>query len=95
MNTGSVTTSHLEALLSALADVVAERVVARLQAQQSAHSESESLLTEAQFARRAGLSRKTLQAWRARGRGPRFVKLGRAIRYFEAELSRHSRVIAR
>lgn len=33
-----------------------------------------------------GYSRKTLQAWRAQGRGPRYTKYGRSIRYPEDAL---------
>jgi len=33
-----------------------------------------------------GLKRQTLEAWRCRGGGPRFVKLGRAVRYRQADL---------
>ena len=39
------------------------------------------LHTEQQEAARLGVSRRTLQAWRVRGEGPPFVKLGRAVRY--------------
>jgi len=28
-----------------------------------------------------GVSTRTLQAWRVKGAGPRFVKIGRAVRY--------------
>ena len=33
-----------------------------------------------------GVSTRTLQAWRVRGGGPRFVKVGRAVRYRRREL---------
>jgi predicted DNA-binding transcriptional regulator AlpA len=39
------------------------------------------LNTEEQEARRLNLSKRTLQAWRTRGDGPPYVKLGRAVRY--------------
>jgi predicted DNA-binding transcriptional regulator AlpA len=42
-----------------------------------------TLLTEAQVAEKWGLSRKTLQAWRIKGGGPRYVKMGRSVRYPE------------
>lgn len=41
--------------------------------------------TEA-VARYAGLSPVTLRKWRMTGAGPRFVRLGRAVRYRKAEL---------
>ena len=40
-----------------------------------------SLLTEAQAAELLAISAKTLQAWRVRGGGPRYIKLGRCVRY--------------
>ena len=33
-----------------------------------------------------GLSPKTLQAWRFRGSGPRFFKIGRLVRYLKNDL---------
>ncbi|MEE4303594.1 MAG: helix-turn-helix domain-containing protein [Wenzhouxiangella sp.] len=33
-----------------------------------------------------GLQKSTLEAWRCRGGGPQFVKLGRAVRYRQADL---------
>ena len=39
------------------------------------------LLNEPQAARLLTLSVRTLQAWRVKGEGPPFVRLGRAIRY--------------
>jgi hypothetical protein len=40
-----------------------------------------ALVDEAMAARMLNLPRKTLRAWRCLGRGPEFVKLGRAVRY--------------
>ena len=34
-----------------------------------------------------GVSKGTLPQWRARGQGPRYVKVGRAVRYFEGDLA--------
>jgi predicted DNA-binding transcriptional regulator AlpA len=42
---------------------------------------SKALIDEAALAVRLGVSRSTLQSWRYSGRGPRFIKLGRMIRY--------------
>lgn len=39
------------------------------------------LIDEASLASRLGVSRSTLQSWRYTGRGPRWIKLGRLIRY--------------
>jgi len=40
-----------------------------------------SFLNETQAAELLGVSVRTLQAWRVRGGGPVFVKLGRSVRY--------------
>lgn len=44
------------------------------------------LLDPEAAARRLGLARQTLARWRCEGRGPRFYKLGRAVRYGLREL---------
>lgn len=46
----------------------------------------ETPLNENQAAQLLGLSARTLQAWRVRGGGPRFMKIGRAVRYQRHEL---------
>jgi hypothetical protein len=43
-------------------------------------------LTEADAAARLGLKVATLRAWRHQGRGPAFVRLGRAIRYLAIDV---------
>jgi predicted DNA-binding transcriptional regulator AlpA len=43
-------------------------------------------LTESEGALRLGLKVATLRAWRHQGRGPGFVRLGRAIRYLSADI---------
>jgi predicted DNA-binding transcriptional regulator AlpA len=40
-------------------------------------------------AARLAVSRRTLQGWRLRGLGPRFVKVGRAVRYDALEVERY------
>lgn len=51
-------------------------------------SHSFALLTETQTAEVLNVSIRTLQAWRLRGGGPRFVRLsGRAIRYRNSDLA--------
>ena len=47
---------------------------------------SSNAFTETQAAEHLGLSIATLRAWRHRGRGPRFVRFGRAVRYLRADL---------
>jgi hypothetical protein len=44
------------------------------------------LLTEVQAADALNLSVRTLQSWRPKGRGPSFVRAGRAIRYRKRDL---------
>ena len=44
-------------------------------------NEPDELLTEVAAAKQLKLSIRTLQAWRCRGEGPPFVRVGRAIRY--------------
>lgn len=46
----------------------------------------DALLNEAQTADFLNLSIRTLQAWRVKNAGPRFVRAGRAIRYRRADL---------
>jgi len=46
------------------------------------------LLTERDASKLLCLSVRTLQKWRLCGRGPRFLKLGHAVRYDLAELKR-------
>jgi hypothetical protein len=48
--------------------------------------EPDALLTEIEAADLLRLSIRTLQAWRARGYGPPFVRAGRAIRYRRRDL---------
>jgi hypothetical protein len=43
-------------------------------------------LTEATAAVRLGLKVATLRAWRHQGRGPAYVRLGRAIRYLPEDI---------
>ena len=44
-------------------------------------------LTEREVAELLGLSVATLRAWRHRGRGPRFLRLGRSVRYLPSDVS--------
>ena len=43
-------------------------------------------MNETEAADRLGLSVATLRAWRHRGKGPRFVRFGRAVRYLRGDL---------
>jgi hypothetical protein len=44
-------------------------------------SDLDAALNENQAAEFLGVSVRTLQAWRVRGGGPPYVKIGRAVRY--------------
>jgi len=46
----------------------------------------QTFLDSDQAAQYIGLKRTTLEAWRCRGGGPKFAKLGRAVRYRKADL---------
>ncbi|MEO8481995.1 MAG: helix-turn-helix domain-containing protein [Acidobacteriota bacterium] len=51
-------------------------------------------LTEHDAARILGLSVATLRAWRLKGKGPRFVRFGRAVRYLEADIAHYQQLCA-
>ena len=53
------------------------------------------LIDEPVLAARLGVSRSTLQSWRYAGRGPRFIKLGRMIRYRTADIDAYLRANTR
>ncbi len=50
------------------------------------------LVTERDAAELLGVSVRTLQKWRLQGNGPRFVKLGRAVRYDRRDLEEYIEV---
>lgn len=49
---------------------------------------SNRFISERDAADYLGVSVKTVQAWRAKGDGPKFAKFGRAVRYQLNELTR-------
>jgi predicted DNA-binding transcriptional regulator AlpA len=49
---------------------------------------STDLLTTDELARITGLAVITIQHWRATGRGPAYLKLGRAVRYEKDAVAR-------
>ena len=51
-------------------------------------------LTERQVAEQLGLSVATLRAWRHRCKGPRFLRLGRSVRYLSSDVDDFVRVSA-
>jgi len=48
-------------------------------------------LTDVEVARRLGVSRFTVRSWRLKGFGPRFLKLGRAVRYRSSDVDEYER----
>ncbi|MGJ0391177.1 MAG: helix-turn-helix transcriptional regulator [Methylocystis sp.] len=56
--------------------------VSRADAQQA-----ERLVDEVAAAEILQISRRTLQAWRVKGGGPRYVRVGRAVRYSITDLN--------
>ena len=58
------------------------------------NSRAATALTETQVAEQLGLSVATLRAWRHRGRGPRFLRFGRAVRYLPGDLDEFIRACA-
>ena len=49
------------------------------------------LIDEARLSARLGVSKSTLQSWRYAKRGPRYIKLGRLIRYRAADVEAYLR----
>ena len=57
-------------------------------------SDTTRALTEREVAELLGLSVATLRAWRHRGRGPRFLRLGRSVRYLPSDVAEFVRASA-
>jgi excisionase family DNA binding protein len=58
------------------------------------HIRRTTALTERQVAEQLGLSVATLRAWRHRGKGPRFLRLGRSVRYLPSDVEEFVRASA-
>jgi excisionase family DNA binding protein len=52
---------------------------------------SKTTLTDIEVAGRLGVSRFTVRAWRLKGVGPRFLKMGRAVRYRPQDVDEYER----
>lgn len=52
------------------------------------------LVDEVALSQRLGVSRSTLQSWRYTGRGPRYLKIGRLIRYRNVDVETFLRASA-
>jgi predicted DNA-binding transcriptional regulator AlpA len=57
-------------------------------------SQTETALTESKVAEQLGLSVATLRAWRHRGKGPRYLRLGRSVRYLPSDVDNFVRASA-
>ncbi len=82
----------LSDILARFADLIAERVAANLADTLDARPQpaqgsvrQPDFLDEREAARRSSISVRTLQGWRAKGRGPRFVHAHRRVLYPRAE----------
>jgi excisionase family DNA binding protein len=49
------------------------------------------ILTDVEVAERLGVSRFTVRSWRLKGVGPRFLKMGRAVRYRSKDVDEYER----
>lgn len=50
---------------------------------------NEKLLTQKEVKEITGLADSTLEQWRLKGKGPRFIKLGRLVRYRLSDLQNY------
>jgi len=58
------------------------------------HNDQTDALTEAEAARRLGVSAAVLRVWRGRGTGPRFCRFGRSVRYLARDIEEFIRLSA-
>ena len=56
-----------------------------------ANPSGKTTLTDIDVASRLGVSRFTVRSWRLRGVGPRFLKMGRAVRYRPQDVDDYER----
>ena len=56
-----------------------------------ASSSENRILTDVEVAERLGVSRFTVRSWRLKGVGPRFLKMGRAVRYRSRDVDEYER----
>jgi len=55
------------------------------------HPSGTTTLTDVEVAIRLGVSRFTVRSWRLKGEGPRFLKMGRAVRYRPQDVDEYER----
>ena len=56
-----------------------------------ANPSGKTTLTDIDVANRLGVSRFTVRSWRLKGVGPRFLKMGRAVRYRPQDVDDYER----
>lgn len=56
-----------------------------------ANPSGKATLTDIEVANRLGVSRFTVRSWRLKGVGPRFLKMGRAVRYRPQDVDDYER----
>jgi hypothetical protein len=88
-------TLDLNSILDSLTDIIADKVVERLAKTggpgANENEDEDELLTTEQAAKIVNIPKKTLEGYRARGTGPKFVRHGRLIRYRRSDLLKSSR----
>lgn len=80
---------NINDILDQFAETVATRVATRLlqcRHEPDPKASTPDFMSEIEVSRRTGLSRRTLQGWRAQGRGPKYVRTGRRVLYPAVEL---------
>ena len=58
-----------------------------------ASASQKRILTDVEVAERLGVSRFTVRSWRLKGVGPRFLKMGRAVRYRSEDVDEYERQV--
>lgn len=61
--------------------------------QSFASASQKRILTDVEVAERLGVSRFTVRSWRLKGVGPRFLKMGRAVRYRSEDVDEYERQV--
>lgn len=56
---------------------------------------TDELIDEAKLAAKLGVTRSTLQSWRYAAKGPRYIKIGKFIRYRVADVEAYLRAQTR
>ena len=59
----------------------------------SAVNDERRTLTDIEVAARLGVSRFTVRSWRLKGSGPRFLKMGRAVRYRQEDVQEYEQQV--